>query len=201
MNPDGKTKITTGQRFGRLTASKQLTPIVWLMDCDCGGKRTVKEFNLLNGRVESCGCDGRTHGGDLKINGGHSSHPLYKTWACMMYRCYRTEDPRYEDYGGRGIAVDIRWHSFENFAEDMGVKPDGTTLDRKDNNAGYSKDNCRWLESGLQQWNMRTNHILDWGGESLPVSAWAKKLGINKSTLAKRISRGWSVDRALQTIV
>lgn len=196
MNPDGKTKIVAGQRFGKMIASRQLTPIVWLMDCDCGGHRTVKEFNLWNGRVKSCGCEGKTHDGDLKENGGNSSHPLYKTWTCMMYRCYRLEDPRYKDYGGRGITVDERWHDFKNFVEDMGERPVGTTLDRKNNNTGYSKENCRWLERGLQQSNMRSNKLIKVGDKTLTLSQWAKSIGITVTTLATRLRRGWSIERA-----
>lgn len=74
------------------------------------------------------------------------NHPLYFTWANMRYRCEDPENPSYPRYGGRGITVCQSWsESFEAFALDMGLKPSSEhTLDRKNNNEGYSKDNCRW---------------------------------------------------------
>lgn len=83
-------------------------------------------------------------------------HPLYVTWADMLVRCYNPSCKSYPNYGGRGITVDPRWHHFANFAEDMGLKPDPAfSLERKDNNSGYSKANCTWATSTEQAWNRR----------------------------------------------
>lgn len=84
-------------------------------------------------------------------------HPLYRTWAQMVARCTNQNTPGYENYGGRGIRVVSRWFHFENFAVDMWPKPDSLfTLERVDNDKGYSKSNCRWATRTDQCLNRRT---------------------------------------------
>lgn len=88
--------------------------------------------------------------------GGKSTHPLYETYNCMIARCHRVTHKRYSDYGGRGITVCERWREdFWNFVADMGRRPRGHTLDRVDNDRGYSPDNCRWASKSAQNKNRR----------------------------------------------
>ena len=83
-------------------------------------------------------------------------HPLYTTWANMLSRCYNSDNPRWADYGGRGISVCPRWHHFENFANDMGLKPDtAMSIERMDNERGYDLDNCKWATQTEQSHNRR----------------------------------------------
>ncbi len=83
-------------------------------------------------------------------------HPLYTTWQTMRRRCYSPKEPDYKHYGGRGITMCSRWGDFSNFAEDMGPKPSGDmTVERRDNEEGYSPDNCYWLPATLQHLNRR----------------------------------------------
>lgn len=87
---------------------------------------------------------------------GLSGHILYAKWVNMMHRCYNQNNKRYFDWGGRGITVCDRWHSVANFIEDMYPSYiNGLSLDRKDNDKGYSKDNCRWVEDVVQKRNTR----------------------------------------------
>lgn len=81
--------------------------------------------------------------------------PAYTSWDCMIQRCTNPNKARYPDYGGRGIKVCARWFSFQNFLADMGPRPDGMTLDRKENNGNYTPNNCRWATADEQYANQR----------------------------------------------
>lgn len=98
------------------------------------------------------------YSGDRNPNwrGGKSKHPLYNSYHEMVARCTRPTHPRYADYGGRGITVCERWRSdFWAFVSDMGERPPGYSLDRIDNDAGYSPGNCRWATPAEQRANRR----------------------------------------------
>lgn len=117
----------------------------------------------------------------------------------MMSRCYRKKDNAYHNYGGRGITVAEEWHTPANFMRDMeSTHKPGLSLDRIDNNKGYSKENCRWATMTEQQNNTRRNHLFEFKGMKKTLTNWAKELGMKRSTLAQRIYvYGWSVDKAL----
>ncbi len=93
-----------------------------------------------------------THG--LFVFGGKPT-PTYRSWRNMKTRCTNRKQESFKHYGGRGIAVDRRWDSFENFLADMGERPEGTTLDRIDNDGDYEPDNCRWATPKEQRANQR----------------------------------------------
>tara|TARA_Y100000296_G_C5123754_1_gene231759 strand:- start:27 stop:569 length:543 start_codon:yes stop_codon:yes gene_type:complete len=117
----------------------------------------------------------------------------------MKRRCLEPRHNFYHRYGGRGITVCERWlASFLDFYEDMGKKPPGTSLDRRDNDGNYDPDNCRWATPLQQSQNTANVVLLTYNGETLCLKEWARKLFIDASSLKWRIDN-WGLDRALST--
>jgi hypothetical protein len=115
----------------------------------------------------------------------------------MMARCNNPNNSSYPAYGGRGIKVCKRWHGhFKNFLADMGERPDGLSLDRRDSLLGYSPNNCRWATKLEQANNKRNNRLVSHNGETLTIAQWARKLGLKRTLLATRINKGWPIEKA-----
>ncbi len=126
----------------------------------------------------------------------------YRIWQQMWNRCTNPKYHSFHRYGGRGITVCSRWETFEAFYEDMGPKPaPGHTLERKDNDGPYSKDNCRWATRFEQGQN--TSKTTDWvvlNGERLTFAVASRRLGLKSWTLANRVHRdGWTLEQAIAT--
>ena len=154
-----RTKDISGMRFDKWTVLSFDKVIdnkaIWNCVCDCGVEKSVRGDHLRNGRSRSCGCNigpVKTHGHNLRS--GES--PTYQSWAGMMQRCNNPNADWYSYYGGRGITVCNRWKDFRFFLLDMGERPENTTLDRKNNNGIYCKDNCRWATVEEQNINKRS---------------------------------------------
>lgn len=139
-------------------------------------------------------------------NHGLSATPLYKRWASMKGRCSNQKGASYRNYGARGIKVCKEWHSYANFYWDMiksfneHVKKHGllnTTIDRIDNNKGYSKENCRWATMRQQQNNRRNNIILEYKGKKYSLTELSRKLGVPWGSLNTRLLMGWSPEKTL----
>lgn len=128
---------------------------------------------------------------------GGSNSPTYMSWSAMRERCLNPKADKYPQYGARGISICERWHSFESFLADMGERPHGKTLDRKDNDGNYELSNCRWATHKEQQNNRRANVFVEHDGERLTVTQWSERLGMVASTIRARLKRGYSADRAL----
>lgn len=132
---------------------------------------------------------------------GGKAQPEYNSWYTMMNRCYRekTDPVKYQFYGGRGITVCKRWHKFENFLKDMGLRPSLLfTLDRIDNNRGYSLKNCRWADKKQQSRNTRKNHKLIYAAIPKCISEWAIIFKMRPSRISRRLTLGWSIQDALE---
>src|SRR3990167_7073362 len=145
----------SGMRFGRLVVVSEAgrdrhMNRLWKCRCDCGGASTVPRGSLLRGNTKSCGCLQPERAREANTNHGgtlwrHRS-PEYIAWTNMVRRCTKPRNPKYQSYGGRGIAVCERWlEGFENFLADMGIRPSpNLTLERRDNDRGYEPGNCLW---------------------------------------------------------
>lgn len=118
-------------------------------------------------------------------------------WDAMKQRCLNKNHINYKNYGARGIAVCERWLSYDNFYHDMGNPEHGYTLDRTDNNKGYSLNNCTWATWKQQANNKRNNHYLTYKNETKTLQQWGEKLGLKPNTILTRIRRGWSITKAL----
>ncbi len=136
---------------------------------------------------------------------GQRNTRLYKVWKGVKSRCYNPRHTAYHRYGGRGIVMCDEWKnnfvSFYDWAMKNGYEPTAPhgqcTLDRLDNEGNYSPTNCRWVSSKIQAYNRSDNHYIEYNGEIHTVVEWAKILGLKKNTLIARLSRGWSLEKAL----
>lgn len=189
-----------GQRFWRLVVIgrfKEDSPSVakWVCKCDCGNTTIAQSKALRDGRHRSCGCLQK----ETATKHGQEGSLTYTVWAQMKARCLNKRHKSYGNYGARGIAVCDRWMSFENFLADMGEKPDGLSLDRKDNDLGYFKGNCRWADNVEQGNNRRTNYVLEYDGQKKTLTEWANQYGISPISLKSRLKLGWDIHKALVT--
>lgn len=154
----------TGQRFGRLVVESfshmKKNISIWNCICDCGNEKKIDSSLMKQEKTKSCGCIQMEmriqHGKRNKIHGMIKT-PEYRAWDAMKSRCLNKTHPSYKDYGGRNITIYKPWiESFESFYKDMGPRPSPQhSLDRIDNNKGYSKQNCRWTTKRIQMINQR----------------------------------------------
>ena len=150
----------TGKRFGRLVVLREAgrdndRNVLWKCLCDCGNIKVVSGRHLRTDNTKSCGCLHIELLTQSNTTHGMTGTPEYIIWAGMIKRCTNKNSEAYRYYGGRGIKVCDRWLSFENFYKDMGDRPEGLSIDRKDNDKGYYLENCRWATPVEQASNRR----------------------------------------------
>lgn len=187
-----------GKKFDRLTAVEKTDKrinkhVVWKFLCDCGNEHFAMASEVKNGRTRSCGCLVSEVVSAIRTSHGatvnYTPTPTYVVWQSMIRRCHAPAHKSFKDYGGRGIFVCERWHDFENFLQDMGEKPKGLSLDRIDNNKGYSPDNCSWRSMKEQSRNKRSNRVLEMDGQKKCLQEWADEYNIHKSCLMARLKK------------
>lgn len=176
----------------------------WVCLCECGQETKVQQAALAAGIKKSCGCLRREliagFGERNVVHGcrrGQKSTPEYHSWMSMKARCRNPADPYFAHYGGRGIEVCARWlESFENFLADMGPRPEGHTLDRREVDGNYEPGNCKWSTTLEQNRNMTTTklsvaaaaQIREMAAQGVAGSEIAKHFGVVQQTVSKVIT-------------
>ena len=174
-----------GRHFGRLLVLFEVEARNghrhFLCRCSCGEQKEVSQCNLATGRSQSCGCLMRELNRKRSTTHGHCTRTgrtaEYNTWSSMIQRCENPNNGWYASYGGRGITVSQRWHSFAAFLDDMGPRPRGRTLDRKNNDGNYEPGNCRWATASQQRANCRAHNASGVRGVYKDGKKWRACLG------------------------
>jgi hypothetical protein len=156
-------ELKIGDTFHRLTfknltenhivpSGKKLMKALW--SCSCGKEKEIIVRSVLKGNTKSCGClNAEVHRDILKTH-GDSYTKFYKIWQCMHGRVSCERGSARVNYKDKGITVCERWSSYENFKEDMFESyNEGDSLDRINNSMGYFKENCRWTNINVQNYN------------------------------------------------
>lgn len=190
----------TGQKFGRLTVIELLperknAEKVYKCLCDCGNYTSIRSGSLKQGLTRSCGCLGRERIINANTTHGKRHTRIYGIWKTMKTRCYNKHSEKYKNYGSRSIVVCDEWkHDFEafyNWAMDNNYRDD-LTIDRIDNNKGYSPDNCKWSTPKQQVRNRRNTVRLTYNGETKSLAEWSEILNLNYHTVYDRYKHGWN---------
>lgn len=193
--------IKVSEYFGQdRTGHKQ-----WVCLCPCGKHFIADGGALKRFKYQSCGCRKGELIGFKKTTHGHAKKGVksheYSCWKHAKDRVSRPLNKRFKDYGGRGISMCERWfNSFSNFLSDMGMCPEGMTLDRKDNDGNYEPGNCRWATIIEQANNKRNNVILSHNGRTQSVRRWEKELGFNNGVIDQRMRAGWEMSRLFEPL-
>ena len=197
----------TGKMFGRLLVLGRYDEKIWgarpwICECQCLEKKRiiVATSTLTTGNTSSCGCLRKEVTIARSTTHDLSRSREYAAWEAMKNRCYNPKYPKYKNYGGRGIAVCVEWiNSFEAFYRDMGPKPTPEhSIDRKDNDKGYYKDNCRWATRLEQINNTSRNVYYEIDGQRKTLAEWCRIYDVGYKLAHCRIKElGMEPKRAL----
>jgi hypothetical protein len=192
----------TGKRFGRLLVLGDAASVgarrFVRARCDCGTEKELALRHLVSGRTVSCGC-WRTEVATAQLTvHGMTGTATHRIWTGMLTRCTNPKAGKYPRYGGRGIKVCARWQVFENFLADMGERPKGASIERKNNDGDYEPKNCRWSTSAAEQaTNRSTTKFVVVDGSEMHITKASVYLGYSPMRVSSRLRRGWSIERAL----
>lgn len=184
----------TGKRFGRLTvmyrANKPGEITKWHCRCDCGNEVDVFAGNLKRkNHSTSCGCYQEERRSEVHTTHGYSNTRIAQVFSHMKDRCNNPNNPRYPSYGGRGIKICPEWEdnpaAFYEWAYANGFREDAeygeTTIERNDNNRGYSPENCSIKPLKDQANNRRTSLFITHNGVTKTLAQWRDLLGMTQN--------------------
>lgn len=159
--------------------------------CNCSKIFIARTDQIISSHTKSCGCHKKIMAKITHEKHKLSTHRLYNTWQHMISRCTNTKHKQYKSYGGRGITVCDRWLDVSNFIKDMDDTYEyNLSIDRINNDSGYSPENCRWTTREIQTQNTRLIRSTNTSGyrgvrESYPGSnRWMSKIGINRKAIS-----------------
>lgn len=192
-----------GQQYGRLTVLRHVgykrlndkrKQRYYYVECQCACLAQtvviVGVSNILSGTTKSCGCFNLERIIERTTTHNLSNTPTYSSWHSMINRCKHPNNPRYHDYGGRGITYDPRWRYFSAFLEDMGEKPfPEYSIERINNSGNYCKENCMWALIDVQASNKRNNIHVFYKGDKMTLKQCAKVSGKIYTTLCYQIKQ------------
>ena len=158
--------LPSNSRLTPLSVAERGKNTIWNCRCACGEITRAPAYTVMQGKILSCGCLAAEMIGDRSRKHGHCStngdgqhSKTYRAWNNMRLRCSNPKNRRYGSYGARGIKVCDRWQIFANFLADIGVAPQGLTLERRDNDGDYEPDNCCWAAPLDQARNRSTTKL------------------------------------------
>lgn len=192
-----------GRKFHRLTvighAGKRGANRRWFCRCDCGSIKVCQSADLRVGKVKSCGCFNSELVTARNTTHGLSHRPEYAVWSAIIDRCENPKNRFYWNYGGRGVKLCDEWRSsFEQFFSDMGPRPSAAmTIERRNTDGPYSKQNCYWADRQTNNNNKRNNRLLTARGMTLSMAQWARIVPTPYSTIRSRKRLGYSDEQAL----
>lgn len=185
-------RLTPGLTTGRLLLIERVTSGVrpkWLVKCSCGVQKLASEDSLRAGSTKSCGCLRKDLVAAKNFVHGGSKERMYRVWRAIIERCTDPECPSWANYGGRGINICARWlNSYSAFRRDVGTAPGpGYSLERSNNNKGYSPSNVLWATRGQQARNTRRTLLITYKKRTMCLKDWSVELGIPYGCLLYRI--------------
>lgn len=198
-----------GKRYSRLVIKEIIREkgkkAIAVCKCDCGGEKRTQLTNLRAGKTKSCGCLSNEERHKLGKGTTHnmSKEKIYHIYQNMKARCYNPNHTSYKNYGGRGITMCKEWlddfMNFYNWSIENGYKEEfyesghsKLSIDRIDNDKGYSPENCRWVYIKIQNYNKRTNFF------TLEEIELIESKGFQGETIKQRMKKyGFTLDEAL----
>lgn len=186
-----------GAKIGRFTVirecERKIKPsgqkvIMFLCKCECGNLKKIQKYQLTHKRTSSCGCYTKEAQSKFNTKHGMSSSKIYNIYRAIKRRIYNKNCKDYKDYGGRGIKIE--WVDFNSFLFDMGESyKNGYSIERKDVNGNYCKDNCIWIALIEQSKNKRNTLYVKYNGADIRLKDLCMIKKINYNLVWQRIKK------------